>query len=97
MVWLPMAVDCGDRLGGNMATKPAGTAGAVQSSARSSNTAAAGLVCLLVVAAGMGSLWVGLSGLLNPDHTGGLLRTVGGLAGFYVVFALTLYAAVRQK
>ena len=45
----------------------------------------------------MGSLWIGLSGLLNPDHAGGLLRTLGGIAGFFVVFGLTLVAAVRQK
>jgi hypothetical protein len=57
----------------------------------------AALVCAAVVAVGMGSLWIGLSGLVSPDHAGGLLRTVGGLAGFFVVFALTLVAAVRQK
>ena len=63
----------------------------------SANPAVAALVCAAVVAVGMGSLWIGLSGLLSPDHAGGILRTVGGLAGFFVVFALTLVAAARQK
>jgi hypothetical protein len=45
----------------------------------------------------MTSLWIGLSGLLNPDHAGGLLRTLGGFVGFFAVFGLTLVAAARQK
>jgi hypothetical protein len=38
-----------------------------------------------------------MSGLMNPDPAGGLLRTLGGLVGFFVIFGLTLVAAVRQK
>jgi hypothetical protein len=56
-----------------------------------------GLVCAAVVALAMGSLWIGLSGLVTPDHAGGLLRTLGGFVGFFAVFALTLVAAARQK
>jgi hypothetical protein len=55
------------------------------------------LACALVVVVAMGSLWLGLSGLMHPDHAGGLARTLGGVAGFFAVFALTLVAAARQK
>jgi hypothetical protein len=55
------------------------------------------IVCAGVVALAMASLWTGLSGLMNPDHAGGVLRTLGGFVGFFVVFGLTLVAAVRQK
>lgn len=54
------------------------------------------LMCCAVVALAMGSLWIGLSGLMRPEPDG-LLRTLGGFVGFYVVFGLTLVAAVRQK
>jgi hypothetical protein len=54
------------------------------------------VVCAAVVALAFVSLAVGLSGLLLPDPTGGLLRTLGGLAGFFVIFGLTLVAAARQ-
>lgn len=80
-----------------MATRPASAAKTGVGSGGSANPVMAALVCAAVVAVGMGSLWIGLSGLVSPDHAGGLLRTVGGLAGFFVVFALTLVAAVRQK
>ena len=80
-----------------MATRPDSAASTSVRSNSSANPAVAALVCAAVVAVGMGSLWIGLSGLLSPDHAGGLLRTVGGLAGFFVVFALTLVAAARQK
>jgi hypothetical protein len=40
---------------------------------------------------------VGLSGLVIPDPSGGLLRTLGGLAGFFAIFGLTLVAAAKQK
>src|SRR5262249_37196518 len=72
------------------------TASAAKSD-QQSNAAAGGLACLLVVAAAMGSLWLGLSGLLQPEHAGGMARTLGGIVGFSLIFALTLVAAVRQK
>jgi hypothetical protein len=80
-----------------MATSHAPASGSVAASNRASNPVLAAVLCAAVVAVAMGSLWIGLSGLLNPDHVGGLLRTLGGIAGFFVVFALTLVAAVRQK
>lgn len=55
------------------------------------------IVCACVVALAMASLWTGLSGLMNPDHAGGVLRTLGGIVGFFVVFGLTLVAAVGQR
>jgi hypothetical protein len=55
------------------------------------------LVCAAVLALAFASLSVGLSGLMNPDPPGGLLRTLGGFVGFFLIFGLTLVAAVRQK
>jgi hypothetical protein len=55
------------------------------------------VVCAAVVALAFASLSVGLSGLLVPDPTGGVLRTLGGLVGFFVIFGLTLVAAAKQK
>ncbi len=72
-------------------------AAAVAKSDGQASSARGTIVCALVVVLAMASLWVGLSGLMNPDHAGGLARTLGGVAGFFVVFALTLVAAVRQK
>jgi hypothetical protein len=80
-----------------MATSHAPASATTSASHRASNPLLAGLLCIAVVAVAMGSLWVGLSGFLNPDHAGGLLRTLGGVVGFFAVFALTLVAAVRQK
>ena len=58
-------------------------------------------ICAGIIALAMASLWIGLSGLMNPDHTvdhtGGLVRTLGGFVGFFVVFGLTLVAAVSRK
>jgi hypothetical protein len=79
---------------GHAAPSPAA---AVASSDGKSSSAGGAVVCALVVAAAMASLWLGLSGLMNPDHAGGLARTLGGVVGFFVVFALTLVAAARQK
>src|SRR5215468_12445007 len=64
---------------------------------RSFKPALSFIVCACVVALAMASLWTGLSGLMNPDHAGGFLRTLGGFVGFFAVFGLTLVAAVRQK
>jgi len=55
------------------------------------------LICAAVVMLAMISLSVGLSGLMTPEHPGGPLRILGGLLGFFVIFGLTLFAAVRQK
>jgi len=81
----------------NMATGNATTPAAAAKSDRSFNPVVGFLVCAGIVALAMASLWIGLSGLMNPDHTGGLLRTLGGFVGFFVVFGLTLVAAVRRK
>jgi len=83
--------------GGNMAISHARASGTATRSDRAPNRALVAIFCVAVVAVAMGSLWIGLSGLLNPDHAGGLLRTLGGIAGFFVVFGLTLVAAARQK
>jgi hypothetical protein len=81
-----------------MATGHAAQASAaVAKSDRQPGTGFGTVVCALVVGVAMASLWVGLSGLMHPDHAGGLARTLGGLVGFFLVFALTLVAAVRQK
>jgi len=80
-----------------MATSNATAPAVAAKSDRSSNPIVSFLVCAGIVALAMASLWVGLSGLMNPDHAGGLLRTLGGLVGFFVVFGLTLVAAVRRK
>jgi hypothetical protein len=80
-----------------MATSHAPASGTATTSDRAHNPALAALLCIAVVAVAMGSLWIGLSGLLGTEHAGGLARTLGGIAGFFVVFALTLVAAVRQK
>jgi uncharacterized membrane protein required for colicin V production len=73
------------------------TPGATTATERSFKPALSFIVCLCVVALAMASLWTGLSGLMNPDHPGGILRTLGGFVGFFVVFGLTLVAAVRHK
>jgi hypothetical protein len=80
-----------------MATSVASTSHAVGKSDRSRSQVVGSLVCLAVVGVAMASLWLGLTGLMSPDHTGGLLRTLGGFAAFYLIFLLTLVAAVRQK
>lgn len=80
-----------------MATSHAPASAAASASGRAHNHVLAALLCIAVVAVAMASLWIGLSGLMNPEHAGGLLRTLGGVAGFFLVFALTLVAAVRQK
>ena len=80
-----------------MATDHSIAPGATTASERSFNPALSFIVCACVVALAMASLWTGLSGLMNPDHAGGFLRTLGGFVGFFVVFGLTLVAAVRQK
>jgi len=54
------------------------------------------ILCILVVAAAMACLWLGLSGLMVPDPAGGLLRTLGGFVGFFAVFLLTLVAMQRS-
>jgi hypothetical protein len=79
-----------------MATSNA-TAPAAAATDRLFNPVVSFLMCAGIVALAMASLWIGLSGLMNPDHTGGLLRTLGGFVGFFVVFGLTLVAAVRRK
>ena len=78
-----------------MATDHSIAPGATTASERSFNPALSFIVCACVVALAMASLWTGLSGLMNP--AGDVLRTLGGFAGFFVVFGLTLVAAVRQK
>jgi hypothetical protein len=80
-----------------MATGQTIAPGATTTAERSSTPALSFIVCVGVVALAMASLWTGLSGLMNPDHAGGFLRTLGGFVGFFVVFGLTLMAAVRQK
>jgi hypothetical protein len=64
---------------------------------RSVNPVFGSLVCAAVMALAFASLWVGMSGLVNPDPAGGLLRTLGGFVGFFLIFGLTLVAAVKQK
>lgn len=73
------------------------TASTAAKSDRSFNPVVWFLICAGIIALAMASLWIGLSGLMNPDHTGGLLRTLGGFVGFFVVFGLTLVAAVSRK
>jgi uncharacterized membrane protein required for colicin V production len=80
-----------------MATSHTIAPGAATTTERSFRPALSFIVCACVVALAMASLWTGLSGLMNPDHAGGLLRTLGGFVGFFVVFGLTLVAAARQK
>lgn len=80
-----------------MATSSASASKTVAGSDRALNPVLGGLLCAAIVAAAMGSLWTGLSGLLNPDHAAGLPRALGGFAGFFVVFGLTLVMAARQK
>jgi hypothetical protein len=55
------------------------------------------IACAAVIVLAGASLSVGLTGFLTPDAADRLPRTLGGLAGFYVIFGLTLIAAVRQK
>jgi hypothetical protein len=81
----------------SMATGQTIAPGATTATKRSFTPALSFIVCICVVGLAMASLWTGLSGLMNPDHAGGLLRTLGGFVGFFVVFGLTLVAAVRQK
>jgi hypothetical protein len=64
---------------------------------RSVNPVLGSLVCAAVIALAFASLWVGLSGLVSADPADGLLRTLGGFVGFFLIFGLTLVAAVRQK
>ena len=80
-----------------MATSHGPASVTTTTSHRAHNPVFAALLCIAVVAVAMASLWIGLSGLMNPEHAGGLLRTLGGVAGFFVVFGLTLVAAVRQR
>ena len=81
----------------SMATGHTISPGATTATDRPFKPALSFIVCACVVALAMASLWIGLSGLMNPDHAGGFLRTLGGFGGFFVVFGLTLVAAVRQK
>lgn len=74
-----------------------GPAHGIGKSERSINRVLGSFVCAAVVVLAFASLSVGLSGLLTPDPSGGLLRTLGGIVGFFVIFGLTLIAAVRQK
>ena len=64
---------------------------------RSINSALGSIACAAVIVLAFVSLSVGLTGFLTPNAAGGLPRTLGGLAGFFVIFGLTLIAAVRQK
>ena len=81
-----------------MPTADSSASHATGKSDRSVNPVFGFLVCAAVVALAFVSLSFGLSGLLNPDPAGGLLlRTLGGLVGFFVIFGLTLVAAVKQK
>jgi len=84
-----------------MATSRAAAPGVATTSERSFKPVVSFIICAGVIALAMASLWIGLSGLMNPDHTvdhtGGLVRTLGGFVGFFVVFGLTLVAAVSRK
>jgi len=80
-----------------MATGHAAAPGAASTSEPAFNPVACLLICDGVFALAFVSLGFGLSGLMNPDHAGGLLRTLGGFVGFFLVFGLTLVAAARQK
>jgi len=80
-----------------MATGHAAAPGAAATSEPTFNPVACFLICAGVIALAFVSLGFGLSGLMNPDHAGGLLRTLGGFVGFFLVFGLTLVAAARQK
>jgi hypothetical protein len=64
---------------------------------RSINSALGSIACAAVIALAIASISVGLTGFLTPNPAGGLARTLGGLVGFFVIFGLTLIAAVRQK
>jgi hypothetical protein len=50
-----------------------------------------------VVALALTSLGISLSGLMSMEPPGGMLRTLGGLLGFVLVFGLTLLAAARSS
>lgn len=80
-----------------MATSHAAAPVSAAGTDRSLNPVLGFILCSVVVALAMASLWIGVSGLMNTDHAGGLLRTLGGFAGFFLIFCLTLVAAVRQK
>ena len=64
---------------------------------RSINPVLGFIACAAVIVLAVASLSVGLTGFLTPDPADRLPRTLGGLVGFYVIFGLTLIAAVRQK
>ena len=64
---------------------------------RSINPVLGFIVCAAVIVLAVASLSVGLTGFLTPHPADRLPRTLGGLGGFYVIFGLTLIAAVRQK
>jgi hypothetical protein len=80
-----------------MATPYAAAPGGAATSDHAFNPVVCFLICAGVIVLALTSLWFGLSGLMNPDHAGGLLRTLGGFVGFFLVFGFTLVAAVRQK
>ena len=80
-----------------MATRHAAAPSAAATPGRTVRPVVSFVICAGVIAVAMTSLWIGLSGLMNPDHAGGLLRTLGGFVGFFVVFGLTLVAAVSRK
>jgi hypothetical protein len=73
------------------------SAHSIGKSDRSINPVLGFIACAAVIVLAFASLSVGLTGFLTPDPAHGLPRTLGGLVGFYVVFGLTLIAAVRQK
>jgi len=73
------------------------SAHSIGKSDRSINSALGSIACAAVIVLAFVSLSVGLTGFLTPNAAGGLPRTLGGLAGFFVIFGLTLIAAVRQK
>ena len=73
------------------------SAHSIGKSDRSINPVLGFIACAAVIVLAFASLSVGLTGFLTPNAAGGLPRTLGGLAGFFVIFGLTLIAAVRQK
>jgi hypothetical protein len=50
------------------------------------------VLCALWVALVFASLWLGLSGLMVTEPAGGVLRVLGGFAGFFLLVGITIVA-----
>ncbi len=54
------------------------------------------LGCTLIVAAGIGALAIGLTGLMMVEPVRGPLVAVGGFAGYFAVCAATAFMILRS-